>query len=286
MRRRPSASALSLAIACHGCLLLVDPPTFSDSPESGWVDVVMQYSSDLCALHEDGSLWCRDYDGLQRVGSGTYVSIGTGDQGACAVRDDGLLVCGFESSYSGFELEGPFVEVSGGNKAGCALHTNGSAQCWPEANRVNGPFSAVGAGGRFACGILASSSRLGCWSIDSLTFEEALDAPAGTYRQVTTRDHVGCALHTNGAITCWGRDFYGITGTLSGNYVDLAITANGSDACAVRSDGAVVCWGKNAGDPSHTELRPPTDVAFTRIALGSGAACGITDDTRLLCWGE
>ncbi|MCC6526012.1 MAG: hypothetical protein IT373_25420 [Polyangiaceae bacterium] len=83
-------------------------------------------------------------------------------------------------------------------------------------------------------------------------------------------------------MVCWGFDFYGITGLLGGSYVDLAM--NRYNACAVRSDGSVHCWGDGAADPNNGHLFPPSDIAFVDVEIGSDIGCGLTTDTRLVCW--
>jgi hypothetical protein len=291
-------------ILASGCLLAADRPLGDDGqlggdgerggeyPESDWVDVAAS-SSDICALHEGGALWCGAPDELERVDDSSYVALGGYDyRGACAVRDEGSVVCGLDApnpyglgADDGFELAGSFVEVSGTKEAGCALKADGSARCWPDAHAVAGPFSSVGAGDYFACGIGELTGELSCWSIDDLIFEEALDVPGGRYTRVVTADHVACGLSTDGAVRCWGYDFYEtVTGPPPGRYADLWLDHD--RGCATRMGGAAVCWGEDAGDPNYPELSPPT-IALSTIALGNGFGCGITNDEgRLQCWGK
>ena len=60
-------------------------------------------------------------------------------------------------------------------------------------------------------------------------------------------DHA-CALHSDGSITCWGRNDLGqATPPTSGRFV--AISSEYKGTCAVRDDGAVLCWGSFVVNP-------------------------------------
>ena len=60
-------------------------------------------------------------------------------------------------------------------------------------------------------------------------------------------DHA-CALHSNGSITCWGRNDVGqATPPTSGRFI--AISSEYKGTCAVRDDGAVLCWGSFVVNP-------------------------------------
>jgi len=279
-------------------LLLADPPELYDTvdqsgfegpmitPEPSWIDLAVSLI-EVCALDEVGAMWCGDGERMQLEDQGPFVSISAGETGGiCAVYETGLLRCGFGYSSADFELPEDYVAVSGGSDNGCGLRASGHARCWPKAASVSGPFGSLGAGNRFACGILRGSGILTCWAIDSLIFEESLsDVPPGRYTRVATHGNVGCAISSTGAIRCWGYDFDDLLpGPASDNYVDLALTTGG--ACAVTETGSIVCWGEDTTDPNNSEFFPPTDESFVRVALDWGWACGITTDSRLVCWGD
>jgi hypothetical protein len=273
-----------LLVCVGGCLLLEDPPELvsggkGSGPDSGWIDV--NADGRMCALHEDSSIWCETYEGLQRV-SGEYQALGTD----CAVRSDGTLVCGFQNATPTFELPGPFVAVDGGSTVGCALRASGSAHCWPEAADVAGPFDSVGAGDRFACGIRSGSGQLSCWSIDNLVFEEALaEIPSGSFKYVDTQDHVGCGIRLDGSMSCWGDDYTGlILSPPDGTYEEVSLHT--FYACGARSNASAVCWGDDAGVPANSHTFPPTGVTFRTISTGYQRACGVTTESALECWGE
>ncbi len=294
--------AMITMVLCSGCLLAQDRPEGEEGagdvasldggddgqPRAGWVALSAGFSN-ICALHEDGGVWCGRANALRRIDDESYVSLGGYDHnGACAVRDDGTLVCGLGSfaDEPTFELDGPFVEVSGSPSAGCGLRSGGGARCWPEAHTVNGPFATVSAGDRFACGIDEYTDELRCWGIDSLVFIEALeDVPGGSFADVATANHVGCALSNGGTVQCWGYDYNGaLWGPPAGTYVDLWLSDD--RGCAIAQGGRAQCWGDGAGDPNHPELSPPSDASLSSLALGNDFGCGITnDDGAIVCWG-
>ncbi|MEM6994281.1 MAG: hypothetical protein AAF721_27450 [Myxococcota bacterium] len=287
-------SALLIGLTLSGCLIAQDRPGSSKdhpngTPIEGWRDIAMN-GDDLCALHLDGSLWCGTRRGLTRLGEESYRALGGLDYGGlCAVRASGTLVCGLHNAVgvAPFEIDGTFVDVTGTRDAGCGLREGGSVRCWPEATSVPGPFSAIGGGDRFACGITHPGDGLVCWSIDSLTFDEALvNVPSGSFEQVVTDRHVGCGLRFDGAIQCWGYDFDDVLpGPPAGSY--SRVWLSGGRGCAVSDDGRARCWGGDAGDPNYPELDPPPELEFTTLAVGHGVGCGITQGAGVIeCWGE
>lgn len=273
-----------------GCLLAADDPLLIDRPPAeGWVDVaVVGYNA--CALQADGSLWCDEDDDfdeqieledLRLQEDGHYQMLSGLQSGICGIRLDGTLECGLAAD-GGFLDTDPFTQVSGDWMAGCGLLADGGVECWPEYSSATGPFTSIGAGDRFACGIREATSSLQCWSIGHVVFEEALrDVPSGTYQQVETAGHAGCAISTQGSIRCWGDAFADelLEGPPPGRYVDLSLYTD--TACAVTETGSAVCWGDSL---RSTALEPPEDVLFDTIDVGSSSACGIDLDSRLHCW--
>lgn len=290
-------SHLRLAIACglaslaSGCLLLAEPPVFTTgsdgsdggggnnaAPETGWTELTVGFGT-AYAIDADGAIWLGDTDGLQLLDEGPFISVSANGWGdACAVQFDGLLRCGLRSSSSNpFEVTGDFVAVSGSSDSGCGLESDGSARCWPGALEIPGPFESIGAGDTFACGIREGSGALECWAIENVIFDEALtDVPLGSFTRVVTSDHMGCALSTAGSISCWGYDFDDLlAGPSGGVYVDLSMQDGA--ACAVLESGSIQCWGSSASFP-------PTDVSYSRVAVGYSLNCGIGVDTTFHCW--
>ena len=117
-------------------------------------------------------------------------------------------------------------------------------------------------------------------------------------------DHT-CAVQTNGAAQCWGRNEYGQLGNGSTIHspvpVDVAglgagvvaLAAGGAHTCAITGVG-VKCWGRNSegelGDGSTDNRSAPVAVAglssvVTAIAAGFSHTCALMASGTVRCWG-
>ena len=94
-----------------------------------------------------------------------------------------------------------------------------------------------------------------------------------------------CVLDSAGEIHCWGPragDEKDLGQQLAPSGQFKAIEAGFFHTCALDMDGYAHCW----GDDTHGQSTPPDDLTFSRLELGSGVSCGITEfDGRILCWG-
>jgi alpha-tubulin suppressor-like RCC1 family protein len=176
----------------------------------------------------------------------------------------------------------------------------------PPADRL----SAIAVGYQFACGILASDSTLLCWGsagTEACAWAPVagqLDAPDGTFVQISSRDLSTCAVGTDGELACWGagepnddpaelcRDGtfnYGQSSPPSGTF--RSVSMGNTHGCAVRVDGTVACWGIGttdsncgAGGLECGQAMPPSGT-FDQIAVGAAHTCGMRADRTVLCWG-
>ncbi|MBD8526367.1 PD40 domain-containing protein [Pseudomarimonas arenosa] len=119
------------------------------------------------------------------------------------------------------------------------------------------------------------------------------------------QDH-SCALLDNGAVRCWGMNFYGQLGdgstelglslvTPQGLNSGVRALAAGADhTCALTEQGAVLCWGANyagqLGDGSGIDRLTPTAVAglssgVRAIGAGQRHSCAVLDGGGIRCWG-
>ena len=110
-----------------------------------------------------------------------------------------------------------------------------------------GPFTQVGTGRFFACGLL-TNSNVSCW--------DASWPPGLSDSNV-----------------------YGQRQPTSGPFIEL--TVGEFHACGLRGDGQVSCWGSN----SYGQSTPPAGVVFTHLSAGSYHTCGILPDGGVRCWG-
>src|SRR5262249_25832793 len=76
--------------------------------------------------------WGHNQFGQATPPGGNYTALAVGNEHACAVRLDGVLVCwGDNSSGESTPPKGTYVSVTaGGSSHSCAVSTNGAIVCW------------------------------------------------------------------------------------------------------------------------------------------------------------
>lgn len=183
-------------------------------------------------------------------GQGSAGQLGTGNRDN---RGDGTAdpLSGTDD-VSTVPLDGPATAVSAGGEFTCALLSAGTVRCWGD-----GRSGALGSG--------ATDTRL-----DGLP-DGPTDAPstvplAGPATAVSAGPLHVCALLVGGTVSCWGSgsdgrlgtgatddrlDGIATGGTDAASIVPLteratAISAGGAHTCALLESGAVSCWGNGA----------------------------------------
>ena len=177
-------------------------------------------------------------------------------------------------------------------------------------------FTAISAGGTFACGI-ADGQNLYCWGSDEWGQRGNGNGGGGSlpalatvklerFTSVSAGEHHACALNLVGTAYCWGRDSHGQLGdTLVNNSTTpipvadttlqfMAISAGGRHTCGLTVTGAAYCWGDGAlgqlGNGGTIPISWPIPVAsglsFTAISAGDGHTCAISTTGAPFCWGD
>ncbi|MEC8340449.1 MAG: putative Ig domain-containing protein, partial [Candidatus Thermoplasmatota archaeon] len=255
---------------------------------------------------------CKDVPTLTNVkGSNGYdaVSLAFGDRHACALLDDGDVVCW------------------GRNNAG-QLGTTGGDKDTPQAINLGTGRTATSiyAGGNYNCAILDDAS-VKCWGqndqgqlgigTSSNTNTPTTVASFGTGRTavaLATAFKTVCALLDDGSVKCWGDRADGLLGN-GGSTTDLdsppaspinlgtgrtakAITGGEQHFCAILDDDSVKCWGNGAngklGTGSTSGQNTPTSTSGSfgsgryAVAIDAGYqhTCVILDNGALTCWGD
>ena len=128
---------------------------------------------------------------------------------------------------------------------------------------------------------------------------------------ITAASAHSCALHQNGAISCWGSNGRGQLGNgTNGEDADssvpvrvtgitdaTAITAAGAHSCALHRTGAISCWGSNQfgqlgngtnGEDSDSSVpvRVNGITDATAITTGSYHSCALRQNGTITCWGN
>lgn len=202
-----------------------------------------------------------------------------------------------------------------GLRHGCAALANGALVCW---GRVDGdPYEAspgparveampgpvdvvdVAVGSRHGCAVTRAGG-VWCWGVNEEGqlgdgTHEPRAAPVDTeltgIAAVSANGVQTCALHRDGAVSCWG--------DLGGDHrlarsrpfpvrwiTDAVEVSSGARTCIRRAGGEVECWSwvTLEGQP-FTRPAPVLGLSQPRqISAGGHQGCAVEGDGRVLCW--
>ena len=190
----------------------------------------------------------------------------------------------------------------------CVVTQTGGLRCWG-----NGDRGKTGLGTTASVGLLRGEPA-SAPNVDV----------GGDVDRVALGTGFSCALRETNDVVCWGFRDAGRLGDgaslpmediadergetagelgplmMPGPTVDLAV--GGSHACALRDTGQVYCWGSwtagklgygmegdvgESNTPSSVGPVPmPEGFAPRQLAAGAGHTCAMSDDGRVLCWGD
>jgi alpha-tubulin suppressor-like RCC1 family protein len=237
---------------------LVDaPPVFDVAITS------LTSNAALCAVTNGGEVRCKGENRWGQLGAASRA----------VASDSPVLVAGITSART----------VSAGNDHVCALLTSGEVTCWGKNDRGQ-----TGADTHYE-----SDAR-------ELVVPTVVPSVGQATRLVVGGD-ASCVVTAAKTVVCWGMFYPPGNANQHGSYRPFSIpnladvedlAGNGSTFCAV-SRGRVACWGnlyflfRNYAHDATLEAIPVGDFRDARrVAVGSSAACALTADGRVWCWGD
>ena len=265
-----------------------------------------------CALRKDGSPVCwglsHSLGGSSPPAGEKFVSISSGGLHACGIREDGSAVCWGQNTNGQTSPPGGerFVAISSGEWHTCGLRSEGIPVCWGDYRdgQTSPPkgetFTSITSGRRHTCALRPDGAPV-CWGSDrrgepSSPFPKAEpNGGAGPTQRMTQARFVSvtsgrfgaCALRSDDAVECWGRDLQPVPAP-SRRFA--SISAGGFHVCGIREDGPLLCWGSNG----HSQLSWPgqldgteliTDTDWVSISSGGFHTCALRSDGTAECWG-
>ena len=201
------------------------------------------------------------------------------------------------------------VSIVGGYNFHCALLDNGTVKCWGY-----GVSGQLGQGDQLTRGDGPGEMGDNLPTVNLGTGRTAVALDAGS--------RFVCALLDNGAVKCWGANYYGALGlgdtaprgdgpgemgdnlptvNLGTGRTAVALAVNWFSVCAILDNGSVKCWGaggylglgdnttRGDGPGEMGDNLPTVDLGTGRTAIAISAGvdqtCAILDNGVLKCWG-
>ncbi|MBM75753.1 MAG: hypothetical protein CMK59_10160 [Proteobacteria bacterium] len=248
-----------------------------------------------CAVDSDGYMQCWGLLGSENIEPLTVPLDKWEMAEECLVglvasdhTDAGTVFHYGECDYYGVAPTGNnYVDVAAGAWHGCALDDLGQIDCWgatfyyiDDGQASDAPsgsgYTDISAGKYFSCAASDNPSvGIWCWGDTGGIFSPYWDMPMVSSIEANATNSSYCYIKTNGIIEC--SDCY--TSSFCqppGGYWEQIDLANGG--CARSADNQVQCWGLQP-DPLFQHN-------YIDIGVGEGAACGITEDGLIECWGN
>ena len=120
---------------------------------------------------------------------------------------------------------------------------------------------------------LRSNGAVECWGRN---YYGQSDAPGGSFSAVSTGEHHTCGLRTSGAVECWGHNYNSQADAPDGSF--SAVSAGDYHTCGLRPSGAIECWGAN----QFGEADAP-DGSFSAVSTGNYQTCGLRTSGAIEC---
>lgn len=209
-----------------------------DAVEGEYTDLwVASTGKTVCAASAEGlSCWGDDLEGVVAEAPALVpADLVLGAWHGCGL-DQGQVSC-WGSDLHGQRIEGDsFLRIASGPHAICAATEDALVCAGADFNGQSSPpegvFDHHDVSGTQGCGLQAESNELVCWG-DVQGFLPEFDTHQD---QVAVGNTFGCALASQGLLTCWGD----IAAPPSWTWTELH--AGDTVACALASDGLRMCW--------------------------------------------
>ena len=241
--------------------------------------------SSVCAILDDGSMYCWGWNSHGQVGN------------ACSPVNQ----CSSTNTPTrvSFPIGWQGIAISTGEYVSCAVIDDGSLYCW--GSNTNGQLAdeiGTGYGGNATSTPKAVTLPVG---------RTAVDVQIGGYGTV-------CAILDDGSLFCWGRNAAGTIG--DGSTLDRttptrtlipiprtvsSVSVGHFHTCGVMDDHSLYCWGSGSSaqygalglGTNASHLTPqlvgddsPAGRGVVMASSGGGGTCAVMDDGGLLCWGH
>ncbi len=230
------------------------------------------------------------------IGCGHLKLLGWPEGDRCSIEKTGAPDSQFKSVHAGY-----------GNST-CGIRNDGTIQCWgwgmgETLNMPKGKFIDIAHTRRDSCGLLIDGN-IRCWdygysmALNKTSFYE----PEGQFTSISgsSSNLLGlyCGVSIDNTIVCWNSNGYTLWPLYNysgGEFME--VSTSDLHTCGLREDGTVECWKKDAisttfiRDDDRTyeyffkELNAP-EGRFTAVSTGLFYACGIREDSTLVCWGD
>ncbi len=310
----PSASAGSvfcwgdnsqLQLGLSSAIVETATPMSADGVDDDVVDIAAGYET-TCVIHDGAELSCWGRDDFGQLGDNSIggsswapcdvvpptpeagqvadaVQAAVGKFHACAIREDGSVIC--------WGANGPYGQL--GDGVGSIPHAACGApvyDCSARAvyvvglpDKATNPAVSIDAGEYFTCA-LTLNGDLYCWGANNVG-QLGISSPTAYQANLTMSSVVmfatglnhACAAVASGTIYCWGGNAYGQLGigTTSSSELPTAVgglsgvtrlSAGGFFTCAVRGTlPRAQCWGANdtgqLGNDSFVQSETPSEIA-------------------------
>ena len=287
-------------------------------PVAGITDAVVVRAGDLhtCSLHEDGSVSCWGYNWVGILGNGESsdaqdthsadsavpvevigiddaIDIATGANHTCALHQDGTISCWGHNYYGqlgnvryryGADSSVPVkvssiddaTAVAAGSAHTCALRSDGTVLCWGDNESQQ-----LGRN---------QTRRFSRLPVQVEGIADAKDISAGSFHT--------CALHRDGAVSCWGSDERIGLNNEDSRIPDIeqgaSVKSGDRHTCVLHEDGTITCWGNNnfgqLGRSTFEDSAMPVTVTgianAIQITAGDNHTCALFKEKTVSCWGS